>query len=165
MNVANTTRYPSSHNCADGIRVHERLVTSSNENGRDIAAENRKIHFMKVTTEYFWITGLKMPRYSEKLKLLRNIMKSPIRVLSEAPERAPALFSIRNMMPLRLSSTPPDFCQLSGSFNTIAAMNIVYIGDIALMIEQCIGVTSGMAIRKVSCVTKYPRKAAANILR
>ena len=46
-----------------------------------------------------------------------------------------------------------------------AAMNIVYIGDIELIIEQCIGVTSGMATRNVSCVTKYPRKAAANIFR
>jgi hypothetical protein len=30
-------------------------------NGRAIRDEKRNIHFMKVTTEYFRMTGLKMP--------------------------------------------------------------------------------------------------------
>jgi hypothetical protein len=105
---------------------------------------------MNVTTEYFAITGLNIPRYREKLRLLRNIRKMPARVLSVVPELPDALFNIRKSIPQRLSATPPAFCQLKGSFSTIAAMNIVYIGDIELIIEQCIGVTSGMAMRKVS---------------
>lgn len=42
-------------------------------------------------------------------------------------------------------------------------MNIVYSGDKALMMEQSIGVMSGMAMRKVSCAMKKPRKEAAAI--
>ena len=42
------------------------------ENGSDISRENRNIHFMKVTTLYFRISGLKAPRYSEKLRLLTS---------------------------------------------------------------------------------------------
>ncbi len=31
------------------------------EKGSAMRDEKRNIHFMKVTTEYFWISGLKMP--------------------------------------------------------------------------------------------------------
>ena len=79
---------------------------------------------MNVTTEYFCITGLNIPRYSEKLKLFRSIMNRPHVVLSVTPD-PPALFKIKNRTPQRLKITPPAFCQLRGSFNAIAAMNIV----------------------------------------
>ena len=121
--------------------------------GRDISAENRNIHFMNVTTEYFAITGLNMPKYNEKLRLFRNIRKMPDSLLSETPESL-EFVKMRNMIPQRLIRTPPAFFHVRGSLSTYAAMNIVYIGDIELIIEQCIGVTSGIATRKVSCVTK-----------
>ena len=35
------------------------------ETGAATSAENRKIHFMKVTAEYLAINGLKIPRYIE----------------------------------------------------------------------------------------------------
>jgi len=42
-------------------------------------------------------------------------------------------------------------------------MNIVYIGVNVLMIEQVIGVTSGIALRKENCTRKKPTNEAANI--
>ena len=44
-----------------------------------------------------------------------------------------------------------------------AAINIVYIGVNALMIEQVIGVTSGMALKNENCTRKKPTNEAANI--
>ena len=80
---------------------------------------------MNVTTEYLEITGLNIPRYNEKLRLLRNIMKIPESLLSATPELPEALLNIRNIIPQRLSATPPAFFQVKGSFSATAAMNIV----------------------------------------
>ena len=80
---------------------------------------------MNVTTEYLEITGLNIPRYNEKLRLLRNIMMIPESLLSATPELPEALLNIRNNIPQRLSATPPVFFQLKGSFSATAAMNIV----------------------------------------
>jgi len=67
------------------------------------------------------------------------------------------------MMPQQLRTTPPTFLSDMGSFIATAAMNMVYIGDSELIMEQSIGDMSGMAMRKDSCVRKKPRKDARNI--
>jgi hypothetical protein len=67
------------------------------------------------------------------------------------------------MIPKKLSATPPAFLIVMGSFRAKAAMNIVRIGEMALTMEQSIGVMSGIAIRKVICVRKNPRTDAPNI--
>ena len=43
-------------------------------------------------------------------------------------------------MPAKLIATPPAFFQVIGSLMTIAAIPIVYMGDIAVRIEHSIGV-------------------------
>ena len=65
------------------------------EKGVATSAEKRKIHFMKVTGEYFDIRGLKMPRYIEKLRQLRISMTMPNGVLSDTPPGAVTLLMIR----------------------------------------------------------------------
>ena len=44
------------------------------------------------------------------------------------------------MIPAKLIATPTAFCKVIGSFNTIAAIAMVYIGDIEVSMEQSIGV-------------------------
>ena len=57
--------------------------------------ENRNIHFMNVTAEYFDRSGLKIPRYIEKARVLSTIMKIPNPVLSVIPPGAVTLLTIR----------------------------------------------------------------------
>ena len=54
------------------------------------------------------------------------------------------------MMPAKLIATPPAFFHVIGSFITSAATAIVYIGDMAVRIEQSIGVMCGIPTRKVT---------------
>ena len=114
--------------------------------------------------EYLAITGLNAPRYKEKASPLISISIIPNKLLSAPPPILLVFLNISNNIPDKLSNTPPAFLKVIGSFSTRAAMNIVYIGESELMIEQCIGVISGMATRNVSWVTKYPRNAARKIL-
>jgi hypothetical protein len=95
------------------------------ERGIATIAENRNIHFMKVTTEYFEISGLNIPRYMEKLKTFRTIIKIPNGVLCAAPPADELLLKMRYMMPEKLTATPMDFLKVIGSLITNAAMNIV----------------------------------------
>lgn len=53
--------------------------------GSDIRSENRNIHFIKVITEYLWISGLNAPRYSEKLMLFRNSRMNPKGCVASTP--------------------------------------------------------------------------------
>ena len=68
------------------------------------------------------------------------------------------------MIPAKLIATPTAFCKVIGSFNTIAAIAIVYIGEIEVSMEQSIGVMWAMPIRNVSWQIKKPSIDAANIL-
>lgn len=73
------------------------------------------------------------------------------------------LLRIKKMIPKKLSATPPALRSVIGSFSAKAAMNIVKMGEMALTMEQSIGVMSGIAIKKVICVRKNPRTEAKNI--
>ena len=95
MNVAQTTRYASSANWIDGIDAQSKVTSSFAVNGTATMKANRNIHFMKVTTEYFPISGLNMPRYMEKLRLLRISMKMPNIVVSAGPPALPVLLIIK----------------------------------------------------------------------
>ena len=101
------------------------LISPLSERGVDTHAEKRKIHFMKVTTEYLPISGLKIPRYIEKLRLFRMIMKMPNGVLSAAPPDTVTLLIIKYMIPMKLTATPMDFLSVIGSLMAIAATAIV----------------------------------------
>ena len=164
MNVANTMRYPSSQSCIDGIALQSFVTISLHVKGIVDTAENRNIHFMKVTTEYFLSKGLNIPKYNEKLNPLNIIMISPDIWVLSAPDLIDTLLNIRISIPTRLTKTPPTFFNVIGSFIATAAMNIVYIGDKAARREQSIGVTFGNATKKVIWHMKNPRNAAANIL-
>lgn len=104
---------------------------------------------MKVITEYFVIVGLNMPRYNEKQMLLITIKAIPIAELSATFPDARVLFNIKYIIPAKLKSTPPAFFNVMGSLSTIAAINIVYMGDMELTMEQSIGVISDIAIKNV----------------
>ena len=80
---------------------------------------------MNVTTEYFPMSGLNMPRYIEKLRLFRMIMKMPKGVLSAAPPETATLLIIRYMMPAKLIATPMAFLAVIGSLIAMAATAIV----------------------------------------
>lgn len=67
------------------------------------------------------------------------------------------------MIPKKLMATPPALRKVMGSFKAKAAMNIVRMGEMALTMEQSMGVMSGIAIRKVICVRKNPRTEAKKI--
>ncbi len=95
------------------------------ENGRLISVDNRKIHFIKVTTEYLAIVGLNMPRYSEKQSELATINSTPTGVVCTAVDAEVTLLKIRYKTPHRLSTTPPIFFVEIGSFIANAAINIV----------------------------------------
>ena len=90
---------------------------------------------------------------------------SPIVSVSAAPPLFPALLNIRKMSPARLSMTPPAFFKVMGSLRTIAAMNIVKIGDRAVTIEQSIGVMWAIPFRKVSCVSRKLKTDAPKIFK
>ena len=94
-NVAHMTRYASSAYCIGGIAAHSTSSSPFIDSGADTHAENRNIHFMKVTAEYFAIRGLNIPRYIEKLRQLRIIMKMPKGVLSAIPPGAVTLLTMR----------------------------------------------------------------------
>ena len=100
--VAHMIRYASSAYCVAGMAAHSTAIKPFNERGVDTHAEKRKIHFMKVTAEYFEINGLNIPRYIEKLRLLSMIMKIPKGVLSVTPPGAATLLTIRYMIPAKL---------------------------------------------------------------
>ena len=104
---------------------------------------------MNVTTEYLFISGLKIPKYIEKLRLFNIIMKIPNGVLSAAPPDVATLLTIRYMIPMKLIATPMDFFQVMGSLMAMAATAIVYIGAMAVSMEQSIGVMYGIPTRKV----------------
>ena len=70
-------RNASSHTKFVGRAEYSTQMISFAANGRAIRVEKRKIQFMKVTTEYLAITGLKIPRYREKHKLLRMMRIAP----------------------------------------------------------------------------------------
>ena len=80
---------------------------------------------MNVTTEYLAISGLKIPKYIQKLSTLRTIMNIPNGVVSAAPPGVDTLVIIRYMIPAKLRSTPPAFWNEIGSLITIAAVIIV----------------------------------------
>lgn len=128
-----------------------------------MAKENRNIHFMNVITEYFPISGLNIPRYKEKLSVFRMSINIPKGVVSVVLS-IETLLIIKYMMPAKLMATPPAFCKVIGSFSTMAAIIIVYIGDMADSIEQSIGVMWGIPIRNVSWHVKNPNSDAVNIL-
>ena len=50
-----------------------------------MSSENRKAHFMKVTTLYLEMSGRKMPRYIEKVRLFRSSITIPKGVVVAAP--------------------------------------------------------------------------------
>jgi hypothetical protein len=104
---------------------------------------------MNVTTEYLPIRGLNIPRYREKLNELRISINIPNREVSVVPV-ADVRLTIRYMIPAKLIATPPAFCHVIGSFNTTAAIIIVYMGDIADNTEQSIGVICGIPTRNVT---------------
>ena len=118
---------------------------------------------MKVTGEYLVINGLKIPRYREKDRLLPISRRIPRGVVSVTPFERATLLKIKNRIPAKLNATPPAFFTVIGSLSTTAAISIVNIGDVVTMIEQSIGVISGIPMRKVICVRKKPRKDAAKI--
>ena len=68
-----------------GIADHSTVKSSFPAKGMDTAKAYRNIHFMNVTTEYLPISGLKIPRYSEKLRLLRISMTIPNGVICTEP--------------------------------------------------------------------------------
>lgn len=78
-------RYASSDSCVVGIVAQLRCVISLMEKGIDTAKANRNIHFMNVTTEYFPISGLNIPRYKEKLSVFNISMNIPNEVVSTVP--------------------------------------------------------------------------------
>ena len=125
MNVAHTSRYASSAYWIDGMADHSTPMRPLTDSGADTHPENRNIHFMNVTAEYFAISGLNIPRYIEKLKMLRTIMKIPNGVLSATPSGLVDLLTIRYMIPAKLIATPPAFFMVMGSFIANAAMIIV----------------------------------------
>ena len=86
---------------------------------------------------------------------------TPIRLVLCVPFPPVELCIIRNTIPQKLSTTPPAFSHVIGSFMANAATNIVYIGLNALKMEQVMGVTSGIAIRKDACTRKKPINEAA----
>ena len=94
-------------------------------NGSDISVVKRNIHFINVTTEYLEINGLNIPRYREKLKLLKIISMIPTGCVDCAPEEPLTLLRIRNMNPARLITTPSPFFHVMGSLMATAAINIV----------------------------------------
>ena len=73
----------------------------------------------------------------------------PIGFVSIVLPEEPVLFNIKYTMPQKLSSTPDAFFRVIGSLSTMAAINMVYIGDIEATMEQSIGVMSGIAIKNV----------------
>ena len=85
IKVAQIIRKANSASCIVGIVSQSRVIISFPENGADIANANRNIHFMNVTTEYLLISGLNIPRYNEKLKVLRISINIPNVVVSAAP--------------------------------------------------------------------------------
>ena len=64
---------------------HSRRMSSFIEKGIETAKANKNIHFIKVTTEYLPISGLNIPRYIEKLNVLRMSMTIPNEVVSTVP--------------------------------------------------------------------------------
>ena len=95
MNVAQMIRYASSAICIFGIADQSSIATSLPANGNETANANRNIHFMNVTTEYLAIRGLNIPRYIEKLRMFRTIMKMPKGVLSATPPGVDDLLIIK----------------------------------------------------------------------
>ena len=89
------TRYASSAYWIEGKAAHSTAARPFSDKGAETHAEKRNIHFMKVTAEYFEMRGLNIPRYIEKLRLLRMIMKIPNGVLSATPPGAVTLLTIR----------------------------------------------------------------------
>ena len=87
----------------------------------------------------------------------------PCRVVCLESSDTLTLFSIKKIIPKKLSATPPALRKVIGSFSANAAINIVKMGEMALTMEQSIGVMSGIAIKKVICVRKNPRTEAKNI--
>lgn len=87
----------------------------------------------------------------------------PIGVVCISAAEDVTLLTIRYIIPQKLNITPPIFCVERGSFRAMAAINIVYIGDIELTIEQSIGVMLFMATKKNICVRKKPKNEAIKI--
>ena len=104
-----------------------------------------------------------MPKKSKKLRQLAMMSKMPTTLVWRDASEADTLLSIKKMIPKKLIATPPALRKVMGSFKTKAAINIVRIGEMALTMEQSMGVISGMAIRKVICVRKKPNTEAKNI--
>ena len=95
MKVAQIIRYASSAYWIEGISAHPTFTSPFAEKGTATQAEKRNIHFMNVTTEYLSIRGLNIPRYIEKLRMFRTIMKMPKGVLSATPPGVDDLLIIK----------------------------------------------------------------------
>ena len=160
MKVAATT---TKRTCqATAIDTDPRLdaLNAPKAKGSAISDENRNIHFMKVTTEYFWITGLKMPTYDAKQRLLTTIPRMPQMDVESAPDRMDTQLKIRIRTPMRLRIIPRMPLQVILSLMTMADMTSVMIGLIVHMMDASMAVVLVMAKRKDSCVMNSPRKDA-----
>ena len=164
INVANKTRNISSDHSFGVKAEYSILIIPEAAKGIAMMSAKRNIHFMNVTTLYFCINGLNIPRYNAKQMQLTTMRSTPFGLVSTEPAWAETLLIIRNTTPKKLSATPEAFFNVIGSLRAMDAIIIVNIGDVALTIEQSIGVMSLMARRKESCVPKYPRADAKIII-
>ena len=119
------------------------------EKGRDRTADIKKLHFIKLTTLYLEITGLKSPRYSEKLRQFTSRSTIPKGVDELAPPKCTE-FRIKKITPAKLSATPPAFLSVTGSPRKMNANIIVKIGPRVLIIAVSMDVAIDMATRKVT---------------
>ena len=115
---------------------------------------------MNVTTEYFWISGLKIPTYEAKQRVLATMPRMPQMEVESAPERIDTQLKIRMITPMRLSTMPAMPLQVIRSLMTMADMMSVMMGLSVLMMDASMAVHLVMANRKESWVMNRPRKEA-----
>ena len=162
--MAKNTRYAVSPSSLGLSCEQSMAITGPSDMGSATIRQNRNIHFMKVTTLYFWIRGLNMPRYRAKLRLFISSRAMP------AGELPPVLCEpiaiepkISISTPARLIPTPSAFLPLIGSFRNMAAKIIVKTGPREPNIELSIEVVIVMPLRKVYCGVTRPIIAAAAV--
>lgn len=155
---------PNSRRYSVGMTLMFRLVSSFMLKGTETNMEKRNIHFIKVTTLYFAMMGLNTPRYvakNKQLNIIKTMPKGLVCVTAEFPKLTLLRMSITT--PVKLIATPPAFFKVIGSFNAMAAVNMVNIGVMAVMIAVSIGVVILMASRKLICVRNNPNIEAMKI--
>ena len=79
------------------------------------------------------------------------------------PSPIRTVLRIKNTTPQKLNPTPNAFFSVIGSLTTIAAINIVKIGVMAVMMLVSRGVVIVIAFRNAICVRKRPSIEAQNI--